>query len=87
MTNDPFEQFERSRFGWSIPLVLFIVGSVLTYLAVNSLHGIWLREVDAARAAQVDQGGDLQKSNSPVEIDDSAANKNRPEVSGSGAKR
>ena len=67
--------------------MLFIVGSVLTYLAVNSLHGIWLREVDAARAAQVDQGGDLQKSNSSVEIDDSAANKNRSEVSGSGAKR
>ena len=50
--------------------MLFIVGSFLTYLAVNSLRGILLREVDAGPAMQVQQGEELKTGRAAVAIDD-----------------
>ncbi len=38
MNGDPFEQFERSRGGLLIPVLIFIVGAVLTTFAVSSLN-------------------------------------------------
>ena len=75
MTTDPFENFERSRIGLSIPAVLFLVGGVLTYLSINSLHGVLLREAEAARARQSElegQGRDVPTGNAPV-ADDAAS--------------
>lgn len=69
MTTDPFENFERSRIGLSIPAVLFMVGGVLTYLSINSLHGVLLREEEAARARQSQlevPGRDVPTGNAPV---------------------
>jgi len=63
MNTDPFENFERSRLGWSVPVALFLLGGALTYFAVSSLHGILLREV---QAAQAEQGRDVQTANPPV---------------------
>lgn len=69
MTTDPFEKFEQSRFGWSIPVALFVFGGLLTYLAVNSLHGVVLREVNAARAAQRQQTLELQSGIPATAVD------------------
>jgi hypothetical protein len=69
MTTDPFGNFERSRIGLSIPAVLFMVGGVLTYLSINSLHGVLLREEEAARARQSElevPGRDVPTGNAPV---------------------
>ena len=52
MTTDPFEKFERSRGGLSIPLAVFIFGGLLTYLAVSSLHGIAIRHDEANRSLE-----------------------------------
>ena len=38
MNGDPFERFERSRGGLLIPVLIFIVGAVLTTFAVSSLN-------------------------------------------------
>ena len=72
MANDPFEKFERSRVGWTIPLALFILGGGLTYFAVSSLHGVLLRELESAQATQAEQaaqGGEVQTANPVVEPD------------------
>lgn len=72
MATDPFESFERSRAGWSIPAGLFILGAFLTFLAVNSLHAVVLRDVEAARTTEPDlngQGGDSQSSQPKVAAD------------------
>jgi hypothetical protein len=70
MTTDPFENFERSRIGWSIPVALFVFGGFLTYLAVNSLHGVVLREENAARAAQKQERLELQSKLPAAAVDD-----------------
>lgn len=69
MATDPFEKFERSRVGWTIPLALFIIGGGLTYFAVSSLHGVLLRELESAQAEQAARGGDVQTANPVVEPD------------------
>ncbi len=78
MATDPFEKFERSRVGWTIPLALFIIGGGLTYFAVSSLHGVLLRELESAQATQAEQaeqaeqaaqGGEVQTANPVVEPD------------------
>ncbi len=69
MTTDPFENFERSRFGLSIPLALFMLGGVLTYFAVSSLHGVLLRELETVKEAQTEQGGEVVTGNPPVALD------------------
>ncbi|MGI9445948.1 MAG: hypothetical protein ACR2N1_26010 [Rubripirellula sp.] len=78
MANDPFEKFERSRVGWTIPLALFFLGGGLTYFAVSSLHGVLLRELESAQATQAEQaeqaeqvaqGGEVQTANPVVEPD------------------
>ena len=69
MTTDPFRNFERSRFGLSIPVALFTLGGVLTYLAVNSLYGVLLRELDAVEATQTEPGGESAPGNPPVARD------------------
>ena len=38
MCDDPFEQFERSRRGVLIPVVVFVLGAALTVVAINALH-------------------------------------------------
>ena len=40
MNGDPFERFERSRGGLLIPVLIFIVGAVLTTLALRGLDGL-----------------------------------------------
>jgi len=93
MNPDPFENFERSRAGWSIPLALLVLGGGLTYLAINSLHGILLREVDAPRAAQAEkggpaeagQGGELQAGNPHVAVENGKLEEAEAEGSATGA--
>ncbi|MAI73225.1 MAG: hypothetical protein CMM01_20280 [Rhodopirellula sp.] len=84
MSTDPFENFERSRVGWIIPFSLFFVGGILTYLAVNSLHGILVRELDAARAAQVEKGGDLHAGETPSATDAGQSDAAVSDVNGTG---
>ena len=38
--NDPFRQFERSRAGLLIPLLLFLVGTVPTVVAMGAMISI-----------------------------------------------
>jgi hypothetical protein len=52
MSTDPFEKFERSRGGLIIPLAVFVLGGCLTYAAVRSLRGVFLRQVEAAQRLQ-----------------------------------
>ena len=52
MSTDPFEKFERSRGGLIIPLAVFVLGGCLTYAAVRSLRGVFLRQVEAAQELQ-----------------------------------
>lgn len=40
MSGDPFERFERSRSGLLIPVLIFIVGAMLTTLALRSLNDL-----------------------------------------------
>ena len=40
MSGDPFERFERSRGGLLIPLLIFIIGAMLTTLALGSLDDL-----------------------------------------------
>ena len=40
MSGDPFERFERSRGGLLIPVLIFIVGAMLTTLALRSLDDL-----------------------------------------------
>ena len=37
MSSDPFEQFERSKAGFAIPVVVFLVGALLTWSAMKAL--------------------------------------------------
>ena len=54
MTTDPFEQFERSRSGFLIPIGLFLVGAVLTWLAIASLNAIVLDADETAASLEAD---------------------------------
>ncbi len=40
MVHDPFEQFERSRGGLLIPVALFVIGALMTTVAVRALDDI-----------------------------------------------
>jgi hypothetical protein len=40
MSGDPFERFERSQSGLLIPVLIFIVGAILTTLALRSLDDL-----------------------------------------------
>ena len=44
MSHDPFEQFERSRGGFLIPMVIFALGAGLTVFAIDVLHEVRVRE-------------------------------------------
>ena len=44
MAQDPFEQFERSRGGLLIPVILFVMGAVPTALAIRAIDGLEVRE-------------------------------------------
>ncbi len=85
MATDPFEKFERSRVGWTIPLALFIIGGGLTYFAVSSLHGVLLRELESAQATQAEQaeqaaqGGEVQTANPVVESDNGESDNVEPD--------
>lgn len=46
--NDPFEQFERSRAGLLIPLLLFLVGAVPTAAAIRAMISIRANHPDVA---------------------------------------
>ncbi len=52
---DPFEQFERSRGGLLIPVLLFLVGMVPTSLAIRAMGDLRAGEGDAAELAPKDQ--------------------------------
>ena len=52
MSQDPFEQFERSRGGMLIPVVVFAIGAVLTLVAIDLLHGVRVREEAELRELQ-----------------------------------
>ena len=83
MATDPFEKFERSRVGWTIPLALFIIGGGLTYFAVSSLHGVLLRELESAQATQAEQaaqGGEVQTANPVAEPDNGEADDGEPDT-------
>ncbi len=85
MATDPFEKFERSRVGWTIPLALFIIGGGLTYFAVSSLHGVLLRELESAQAEQAARGGDVQTANPVVELDNGESDEIGSDVGVTGA--
>jgi hypothetical protein len=60
--HDPFAQFERSRAGLLIPLVLFVVGAVPTAAAIGAMAS--LQATQAAEGAvnrQVPIGDDAGK--------------------------
>ena len=69
MTTDPFRNFERSRFGLSIPLALFTLGGVLSYLAISALYGVLLREEEAVGATQKDPSVESVEVNPSVALD------------------
>jgi len=75
MSTDPFEQFERSRSGLIIPLALFVMGGCLTYAAVSSLHGVVLREAEAARMMEAVPASDANPNEGSVVAPDVAADK------------
>lgn len=62
MMSDPFEQFERSRSGLVIPLVLILAGAVPTALAMRAMISLRadqaaVDQVDAANPPDADQSG------------------------------
>ena len=63
MSTDPFEKFESSRSGLIIPLAVFVLGGCLTYVAIGSLRGVFLRQVEAAKRLQP---GDPDLQGDPV---------------------
>ena len=44
MSNDPFERFERSRSGWLIPLLLFVLGAIPTTFAIRAIDDLDSRQ-------------------------------------------
>ncbi|MGI9474974.1 MAG: hypothetical protein ACR2NZ_25810 [Rubripirellula sp.] len=44
MSQDPFEQFERSRGGLLIPILVFAVGALVTVVAIKTLQDLRIRE-------------------------------------------
>ena len=52
MSSDPFEQFERSKAGFAIPVVVFLIGALLTWSAMKALDPYVLTddEIAAIRA-------------------------------------
>ncbi len=53
--HDPFEQFERSRNGLVIPLVLFFAGAVPTALAIRAMTVIEATQAEAAGSDAADR--------------------------------
>jgi hypothetical protein len=38
MPRDPFARFESSGGGWLVPIVVFVIGAVLTVAAIQGVH-------------------------------------------------
>ena len=55
---DPFEQFERSRGGLLIPVLLWLVGMVPTAMAIRAMGALDASQVqdDAAEDVPLDRG-------------------------------
>jgi hypothetical protein len=55
MMEDPFEQFERSRGGLLIPVLLLLLGMVPTAMAIRAMGELEAGEGDAAELVPKDQ--------------------------------
>jgi hypothetical protein len=64
MMEDPFEQFERSRGGFLIPVALVLLGMVPTALAIRAMGGLEAGQEDAVELVPMDQ--DDQAEQNPV---------------------
>jgi hypothetical protein len=72
MMEDPFEQFERSRGGLLIPVLLFLVGMVPTAMAIRAMGDLESGEGDAAEFVAIDrenETGQNPVAETPVETD------------------
>ena len=63
---DPFEQFERSRGGLLIPVLLWLVGMVPTAMAIRAMGALEASQVqdDAAEVVPMDRG--VETGENPV---------------------
>ena len=63
---DPFEQFERSRGGLLIPVLLLLVGMVPTAMAIRAMGALEASQVqdDAAEVVPMDRG--VETGENPV---------------------
>lgn len=58
MNGDPFERFERSRGGLLIPILIFVVGAILTTFALSRLSDlVSLEQLADEPAADVEPAG------------------------------
>lgn len=54
MNTEAFERFEKTRRGLLIPVLLFVVGAVATLIAIKTVHGVAVEQLE--RSAPADPG-------------------------------
>jgi hypothetical protein len=59
MNTEVFERFEKTRGGLLIPVLLFVVGAVATLIAIKTVHGVAVEQLErSAPAGPVDNDAD-----------------------------
>ena len=51
MNADVFERFEKTRGGLLIPVLLFVVGAVATLIAIKTVHGVVIEQIERSAPA------------------------------------
>jgi hypothetical protein len=69
MNSDVFERFERTRGGLLIPVLLFVVGAVATVLAIKTVHGVAIEQLErSAPTGPVNGDSDAAVDLLPVDV-------------------